>query len=69
MQVQGAAGAEKLYNGPFDAASKIYNAHGIKGIFKGTPITILREIWTYGLYFWAYECAVRYLVKPTEKKI
>jgi solute carrier family 25 carnitine/acylcarnitine transporter 20/29 len=37
------AGEQKLYNGPLDVASKLYRAHGIKGIFQGQVPTIWRD--------------------------
>ncbi|ELU39294.1 carrier protein [Rhizoctonia solani AG-1 IA] len=49
----------KLYNGPWDAAKKIYRSNGIAGIFKGQNPTLLREATGYGAYFWAYEKLVQ----------
>ena len=36
------------YKGSSDTVSQIYNAYGIKGIYKGTNITLIREIFAYG---------------------
>ncbi|KAG9102557.1 Mitochondrial carrier protein ymc2 [Ceratobasidium sp. 370] len=49
----------KLYNGPWDAAKKIYRSNGIAGIFKGQNPTLLREATGYAAYFWAYEKLVQ----------
>ncbi|KAG8704934.1 Mitochondrial carrier protein ymc2 [Ceratobasidium sp. 423] len=49
----------KLYNGPWDAAKKIYRSNGIAGIYKGQNPTFLREATGYGAYFWAYEKLVQ----------
>lgn len=49
----------RLYNGPFDAMKKIYSAHGIRGIYKGQGVTLLREATGYGVYFLAYEKLVQ----------
>ena len=49
----------KLYNGPWDAARKIYSTNGIAGIFKGQNPTLLREATGYAAYFWAYEKLVQ----------
>lgn len=49
----------RLYNGPFDAMKKIYQAHGIAGIYKGQAVTLLRESAGYGVYFLAYEKLVQ----------
>lgn len=34
---------------------KIYSGYGIRGIYKGQAVTLLREASGYGIYFWAYE--------------
>lgn len=49
----------KLYNGPWDAARKIYSTNGLAGIFKGQNPTLLREATGYAAYFWAYEKLVQ----------
>ena len=46
---------EKKYTGCFDASYKIYSAHGLKGLYRGMGITMLREFILYGSYFSAYE--------------
>jgi len=38
---------------------KIYSSYGIKGIYKGQNVTLLREASGYGVYFWAYEKLVQ----------
>lgn len=38
----------RLYNGPLDCIKKIYQANGIRGIFKGQVSTILRDGIGYG---------------------
>ncbi|KAG7808833.1 hypothetical protein KL921_003915 [Ogataea angusta] len=46
----------KLYNGPRDAISKIYKQAGLlKGIFRGSMVTFLREAQAYGVWFLTYE--------------
>jgi len=47
---------------------KIIGAHGVSGIFKGTNVTLIREVFTYGMYFWSYESAVRMLLKPGQNR-
>lgn len=55
LQVQTGAG----YSGPIDCIRQIYREHGIRGIYKGQPITMAREFQGYGAYFFAYEWMVR----------
>lgn len=43
------------YSGSFDAAWKIFQEHGLRGIYKGFLITLLREFVLYGFYFSTYE--------------
>lgn len=43
------------YDGPFDCLNQVYKKHGVGGIFRGLPITIVRDIPSYGLYFASYE--------------
>lgn len=56
-------GEQKLYNGPLDVASKLYRAHGIKGIFQGQVPTIWRDGLGSGSYFAAYEATIQYVCK------
>ncbi|KAL9555841.1 hypothetical protein MBANPS3_002178 [Mucor bainieri] len=60
LQVQTGTG----FSGPIDCIRQIYNAHGIRGIYKGQAITMAREFQGYGAYFLAYE----YLVQEAMKK-
>jgi solute carrier family 25 carnitine/acylcarnitine transporter 20/29 len=45
----------KTYTSTWDCIQKIHNIHGIRGLFKGTSITIIRDAPTYGVYFVSYE--------------
>ena len=44
-----------LYNGPIDCAKKILKKDGFRGLFRGLPTTIIREVPSYGAYFASYE--------------
>ena len=48
-----------LNRGPLDCARQIWRAEGIRGIFRGLNITIVREIPAFGLYFSSYEAMTR----------
>jgi solute carrier family 25 carnitine/acylcarnitine transporter 20/29 len=45
----------RLYNGPWDAARKIWAQRGLAGIFKGQVATFGRESLGYASYFLCYE--------------
>lgn len=47
LQMDGAAGSTKLYNGTFDCASKLVKAEGPGALFKGLPPALVRQS-TYG---------------------
>lgn len=51
------------YSGVFDCASRIYNQNGIKGLYRGFNITMLREIPSFAAYFGGYEIIKEILVQ------
>jgi solute carrier family 25 carnitine/acylcarnitine transporter 20/29 len=51
----------KLYDGLFDCARKVYNLHGVRGVYKGFLITLCRDIPGGGAYFTAYDTSKRLL--------
>lgn len=53
-------GPVKKYN-LFSVTRKIYEANGIRGLFRGFPTTALRETPSYGAYFVSYEVFCRML--------
>jgi solute carrier family 25 carnitine/acylcarnitine transporter 20/29 len=53
MQIQ--TNTFKLYNGSIDCFTKILQQYGIKGLYKGMGLTVVREFFLYGAYFGAYE--------------
>lgn len=66
LQVQYAADKSKrLYTGPIDCVSKIYKAHGIRGVYHGLFSTLL-----FRTFFWAwwgsYDLFSKALRKHTE---
>jgi len=54
MQVEGTK-LNKKYSGSYDCMMKIYNEHGIHGIYKGGSPTLPREAISYFFYFGMYE--------------
>jgi len=56
--------ANKSHISLTSTVKKIYHENGIaRGIFRGTNITLLREIQAYGVWFLSYESTIRYLIK------
>ncbi|KAM1077796.1 hypothetical protein ACFX2I_024937 [Malus domestica] len=41
--------------GPIDVAKSIMRAEGLRGIYRGLSITVLRDAPSFGFYFWTYE--------------
>ncbi|XP_010521522.1 PREDICTED: mitochondrial arginine transporter BAC2 [Tarenaya hassleriana] len=43
------------HRGPISVAKTILRTEGLKGIYRGLTITVLRDAPAHGLYFWTYE--------------
>jgi len=59
IRLQTQSNTNPEYRGPFDVIKKISSKYGIRGIYKGQNVTLLREAMGYGVYFWAYEKLVQ----------
>lgn len=44
------------HKGPTDVARSILRREGLRGIYRGLSITVLRDAPSHGFYFWTYEC-------------
>ncbi|XP_069785371.1 mitochondrial carnitine/acylcarnitine carrier protein-like isoform X2 [Narcine bancroftii] len=53
LQVQ--TGSRQNYMGPWDCVRKLYHEAGVPGIYKGTFLTLLRDVPATGVYFLTYE--------------
>ncbi|XP_067384674.1 mitochondrial carnitine/acylcarnitine carrier protein isoform X3 [Channa argus] len=64
LQVQSSSG-ELKYTGPLDCAVRLYKQQGIRSVYKGTVLTIIRGAILYvpsnGLYFLTYEYLKNFL--------
>lgn len=47
------------YKGSMQAGKEIFKNFGVKGLWKGLNVTMLREVIALGVYFGAYEAVVR----------
>lgn len=54
--------ASNQYRGPVDCIKHIYSRNGLRGLFLGYPITLLREVPSFGCYFAVYEYAKRKMI-------
>uniref|UniRef100_A0A8C5BNR0 Mitochondrial carnitine/acylcarnitine carrier protein n=1 Tax=Gadus morhua TaxID=8049 RepID=A0A8C5BNR0_GADMO len=54
LQVQASGGAVK-YAGPIDCALRLFKEQGIRSVYKGTLLTLIRDVPSNGLYFLTYE--------------
>lgn len=62
MQVdQGNRDRGPKYSGSFDCFQKIYNDRGIRGLYKGFAVTTLREVPSFGFYFFVYRNSLNFL--------
>lgn len=57
LQLQ--SGNNPRFSGPLECLRHIYKQEGIRGVFKGLNITLLREAPSYGVYFATYEALTR----------
>lgn len=65
LQIQKGA-KDKLYDGPVDCAKKLYREGGIRSIYKGTVLTLARDIPASGMYFAGYE-GIKKVLTPAGK--
>jgi solute carrier family 25 carnitine/acylcarnitine transporter 20/29 len=49
--------------GAFDVLRQVYRSHGIRGVFRGLNVTMLREVPANAVYFSAYEAVLRHYHK------
>ncbi|XP_034027939.1 mitochondrial carnitine/acylcarnitine carrier protein [Thalassophryne amazonica] len=54
LQVQASSG-ELRYRGPLDCAVRLYKEQGIRSVYKGTVLTLIRDVPSSGMYFLTYE--------------
>ncbi|KAL1020504.1 hypothetical protein UPYG_G00000940 [Umbra pygmaea] len=56
LQVQASRGQHaSCYAGPLDCAVKLYRAQGFRSVYKGTALTLLRDVPSNGVYFMTYD--------------
>ncbi|XP_034445725.1 mitochondrial carnitine/acylcarnitine carrier protein-like isoform X2 [Hippoglossus hippoglossus] len=60
LQVQASSGKSR-YAGPLDCALRLYREQGIRSVYKGTLLTLIRDVPSNGLYFLTYEYLKHFL--------
>ncbi|KAI9107816.1 hypothetical protein K1719_021152 [Acacia pycnantha] len=55
LQLQSKGQLIEFYKGPLSMTRKIWNREGLRGIFRGFGITVLRDAPSHAVYFWTYE--------------
>ncbi|XP_048879093.1 mitochondrial carnitine/acylcarnitine carrier protein isoform X2 [Brienomyrus brachyistius] len=60
LQVQSTAGKRK-YTGPVDCVIQLFKERGIRSVYKGTMLTLIRDVPSTGLYFLTYEYLKKFL--------
>lgn len=60
LQLQNPLSSSYLHSGPAQCLCHIYKHEGLRGVYKGLGLTVLREVPGYGVYFLTYEV----LTKP-----
>eukprot|EP00061_Rhincodon_typus_P016225 g44325.t1 len=59
---------EKKYAGPLDCVKQIYKTSGIRGVYKGTVLTLIRDVPASGMYFMTYEW-LKHTLTPEGQRI
>uniref|UniRef100_A0A7S4P8F1 Mitochondrial carnitine/acylcarnitine carrier protein n=1 Tax=Paramoeba aestuarina TaxID=180227 RepID=A0A7S4P8F1_9EUKA len=62
LQVQGQDSGPKKYNGALDCGKQIFKSEGVRGLYKGTGLTLMRDIPGSMAYYGAYEILRNYLL-------
>ncbi|XP_066566127.1 mitochondrial carnitine/acylcarnitine carrier protein [Amia ocellicauda] len=67
LQVQSTSGLRK-YSGPVDCAVQLYKQQGIRSVYKGTVLTLMRDVPSTGVYFMSYEL-LKNTLTPTGQSV
>ncbi|XP_073795635.1 mitochondrial carnitine/acylcarnitine carrier protein isoform X4 [Danio rerio] len=65
LQILPLAGRMK-YTGPLDCAVRLYKQQGICSVYKGTILTLIRDVPSNGVYFLTYDYLKHYLTPDGE---
>uniref|UniRef100_A0A671RME7 Mitochondrial carnitine/acylcarnitine carrier protein-like n=1 Tax=Sinocyclocheilus anshuiensis TaxID=1608454 RepID=A0A671RME7_9TELE len=65
LQIQSSASQLK-YTGPVDCAFRLYKEQGFRSVYKGTVLTLIRDVPSNGVYFLTYEYLKQFLTPERE---
>ncbi|TRY97352.1 hypothetical protein DNTS_031693 [Danionella cerebrum] len=51
LQIKAAAVGQPKYAGPMDCVKQLYRQNGIRSLYKGTALTLMRDVPASGMYF------------------
>lgn len=69
LQTQPHDPSKRLYNGPIDCIRKLSASEGVlRGVYRGTSVTLLREAQAYGSWFMAFEYMMRADIARNNRK-
>ena len=63
LQIQRHSKGKNKYKGPFDCIKHIYREEGLRGVYRGTGVGLLRDVPGLGMFFMSYELILR-LITP-----
>lgn len=55
LQLQKTSQLTQYQNGPVKVAKNIWKTQGLRGIYRGLYMTMIRDAPSHGVYFWTYE--------------
>uniref|UniRef100_A0A671RMF7 Mitochondrial carnitine/acylcarnitine carrier protein-like n=1 Tax=Sinocyclocheilus anshuiensis TaxID=1608454 RepID=A0A671RMF7_9TELE len=64
-EIQSSASQLK-YTGPVDCAFRLYKEQGFRSVYKGTVLTLIRDVPSNGVYFLTYEYLKQFLTPERE---
>ncbi|KAL2748266.1 congested-like trachea protein [Vespula maculifrons] len=67
LQAQRDIGTKRQYKGFMDCMKKLYHEGGIRNIYLGTCVTLLRDVPSCGTYFYTYERLMGILLNSSEE--
>ncbi|KAH8672609.1 MC family mitochondrial carrier protein [Tricladium varicosporioides] len=61
-------GTARLYTGPWDCIKQIVSKAGLVGLYRGQPVSMVREFQAFGLYFATFEACSRMIAEARQEK-
>ncbi|XP_065845971.1 mitochondrial carnitine/acylcarnitine carrier protein-like isoform X2 [Oscarella lobularis] len=68
LQIQTASGMKRQYSGPFDVIRTVVRQSGIKGLYRGMCITLIRDIPGSGIYYSVYDWWKKFFISKKKSE-